>query len=166
MSYVFLALNHRYDVLSIRNNVITANMSIGWWQKDLTPLLTQWSYVFLALTRRYDHECPCLYLRICKSLSWSLSCLAGIHLNKYMILCIILSHVKTGTRTIGGITNQYDSTTCVQLPRTRSDSGYSYMISINSYIYIPTLFKNIRVYNLTRSTLEQIYANKAIGPLF
>ena len=32
----------------------SVNRSMGWCNKDITPLLTHWSYVFLALTHRDD----------------------------------------------------------------------------------------------------------------
>ena len=42
-----------FSVPSDTNNFEVAwTISMGWWKKNVTPLLTRWSYVFLALTHR------------------------------------------------------------------------------------------------------------------
>ena len=59
---VALMINRVNNVLNLcLNNVLnlcvrSTCISMGYFKKDVTPLLTNWSYFFLALTHRFDHH--------------------------------------------------------------------------------------------------------------
>ena len=60
VSYIYIKFFHPAGMLPLLHLEFaikaTSNwlISMGWYKKDVTPVLTHWSYVFLALTHRFD----------------------------------------------------------------------------------------------------------------